>query len=264
MSRDTILDTVVTPFPALVQMDQNRSSMDYDLCTSLEEVEGNIEKGPRDPIFMYTQPQNIHISVINRQGAKSIDDANYRQFYAPYASRLRRIDGCFAKFINFLKARNLYDSSIVDPDGRSWRFTGRRGPLGPRLHHLSRDRAHPAHHARSRRVSLEVRLQSQSSDVLHRHHADLYYLLGNRPIKSQEMYGRPLFTEKVEEQGAYKQDSYLVASSYAAVYGILAGDGRSLIHCRRGQLQRLCFRFDLEPSGLRRRLRLPCGRTIKS
>ena len=56
----------------------------------------------------------------------------------------------------------------------------------------------------------------------------LYYLLGHRPIKLHEMFGRPLFTERIEEQAQYRRESYLMASSYAAVYGILSGDGRSL------------------------------------
>jgi hypothetical protein len=56
----------------------------------------------------------------------------------------------------------------------------------------------------------------------------LYYLLGHRPILKHQFQGRPLFTERAEEQGAYRRDHYLIASSYAAVYGVLSGDGTRL------------------------------------
>jgi hypothetical protein len=40
--------------------------------------------------------------------------------------------------------------------------------------------------------------------------------------------GKPLFAEHREELNAYKHENFLVASSYAAVYGILSGEGRFL------------------------------------
>jgi hypothetical protein len=40
--------------------------------------------------------------------------------------------------------------------------------------------------------------------------------------------GRPLFTRSPSERARYLRDSYLLASSYGPVYGILRGDGRSL------------------------------------
>jgi arylsulfatase A-like enzyme len=56
----------------------------------------------------------------------------------------------------------------------------------------------------------------------------LYYMLGHRPIQNNELFGKPLFAEHREELFAYKHDDYLVSSSYAAVYGILSGEGRYL------------------------------------
>lgn len=56
----------------------------------------------------------------------------------------------------------------------------------------------------------------------------LYYLLDHRPILNLEPPGRPLFTFTVEEQVAYSRPNYLVASSYAPVYGILDRNGDDL------------------------------------
>ena len=56
----------------------------------------------------------------------------------------------------------------------------------------------------------------------------MYYLLGHRPVLRGEVYGRPLFTEAEEEQREYRREWWLVASSYAAVYGVLGDGGKSL------------------------------------
>ena len=56
----------------------------------------------------------------------------------------------------------------------------------------------------------------------------LYYLLGHRPLTADPLFGRPLIVQERRELGRYRRDTYLVTSSYAAVYGILAGDGGTL------------------------------------
>jgi len=56
----------------------------------------------------------------------------------------------------------------------------------------------------------------------------LYYLLGHRPIINNELFGRPLFTQTRAEQTKYVRHYYLLVSSYAPVYAILGGDGKSL------------------------------------
>ena len=47
-------------------------------------------------------------------------------------------------------------------------------------------------------------------------------------MENSELLGKPLFAEKKEELFAFRHDNYLVSSSYAAVYGILSGEGRYL------------------------------------
>ncbi|MGA7167912.1 MAG: hypothetical protein WBX08_02090, partial [Candidatus Sulfotelmatobacter sp.] len=56
----------------------------------------------------------------------------------------------------------------------------------------------------------------------------LYYLLGYRPTINSELFGRPLFTQTLEEQSAYLRPQYLIVCSYAPVYAILGGRGQSL------------------------------------
>lgn len=230
ISRDTILQTVVTPWKGMAELDENRATMNYDLCSSLEELEGRLGAGTpaSSPVFAYTQPQNIHISVMNREGGKPVSGENYRQFYAPYASRLRRMDGCFGKFIRFLKERGLYDKSILVLTADHGDSLGEEGRWGhaytiypeiiriPLIIHLPP--------ALRQKYYFNPKLVTFSTDIT----PSLYYLLGHRPVKKHEFLGRPLFTERAEEQGPYRQEHYLIASSYGAVYGILSGDGRQL------------------------------------
>ena len=74
------------------------------------------------PIFAYTQPQNIHISRMTREGASVPAGAAYPGFYAPYAARVQRMDACFGQFVQFLRDEGLYDDSVIVADVGSRRF----------------------------------------------------------------------------------------------------------------------------------------------
>jgi hypothetical protein len=228
VSMDTVLNTAVEPMPNLIELDHNKLNMDFDFCGTVEELESKIGGyHGATPIFMYTQPQNIHISVIQRQGAKAIDGGSYREFYAPYASRLRRIDGCFGQFVNFLKTRGMYDSSVVVFTADHGDSLGEQGRWGhayslvpevvriPLLIHLP---------ASLRRLQYDPNGVAFSTDIT----PSLYYMLGHPPSLHNEIFGRPLLTETTEEQAMWHRDHYMIAASYAAVYGILSGDGKSL------------------------------------
>jgi hypothetical protein len=227
VSRDSILQTVVTPWPKLKEIDVSSETMGLDFCRSLEEMEANLEAAKNGPVFAYTQPQNIHISVISRQGQKSIDDGSYRGFYAPYASRLRRLDGCFGGFIQRLKFKNLYDSSFIVLTADHGDSLGEQGRWGhaytifpeimriPLIVHLPK--AWQKYQASPDALSF-------NSDIT----PSLYYLLGHRPVQNSELLGKPLFAENRSDLNAYQHENYLVSSSYAAVYGILSGEGRFL------------------------------------
>ena len=56
----------------------------------------------------------------------------------------------------------------------------------------------------------------------------LYYLLGHRPIRSNPLFGRPLFAETRQELEKYRRTELFLASDERAVYGLLADNGRFL------------------------------------
>src|SRR5260370_2970958 len=82
VTRDTILATVVAPSPSLTELDESTANMNYDLCSSLSELEGRLASQPAShpPLFASTQPQNIHIPLINRAAARPIHGATNRNF----------------------------------------------------------------------------------------------------------------------------------------------------------------------------------------
>lgn len=227
VSRDEILKTILAPPGAGdSDLDMGKPTMKFDLCGSLDELAA-VTARARGPVFAYTQPQNIHISVIQREGAKPIDSADYTGFYAPYASRLRRMDACFGSFIAKLKQQGIYDSSVVvftadhgDSLGEDGRW-GHAYTLFPEIVRIPLIIHVPANLAASLRP---VMGPAFSTDIT----PTLYRLLGYREIGRIPLAGRPLFTERESPSDPPVRDWYLMASSYASVYGVLSENGRRM------------------------------------
>jgi hypothetical protein len=230
VSKDSILSVIMGPSSSLVELDEDIGSMSYDFCRTLKELAEKIgqRKDSARPIFAYTQPQNIHISVINREGHSVPAGESYPGFYAPYASRIRRMDRCFGEFIQFLRTSALYQQSVIILTADHGDSLGEDGRWGhaytifpeilriPLIIHLPPDlRAS---------LSVDPRAVSFLTDIT----PSLYYVLGQKPILRNGIFGRPLFTRTPEEQAPYVRDSYLVTSSYGPVYGILKDNGRTL------------------------------------
>ena len=228
VSMDPILRTIVKPQPDMIELDADKSNMDYRMCSSLEDLESKLDHRPAGrPLFAYTQSQDIHISVINREKNSVIDNGPYSGFYAPYASRLRRVDGCFGRFEQYLKAQGLFDDSVIVLTADHGDSLGEDGRWGhaytltpevirvPLLVHLPKSFQHLYS------VPNSVAFQSDITP-------SLYYLLGHKPTMKEPFYGRPLFTESSAEQKSAMYDHYVIAASYAAVWGVLGDNGKSL------------------------------------
>jgi arylsulfatase A-like enzyme len=153
---------------------------------------------------------------------------SYPGFYAPYAARLRRMDACFGQFIGFLKNKGIYDSSVViltadhgDSLGEDGRW-GHAYTIFPEILRIPLIVHLPA--ALRARLKYDEETLAFSTDIT----PSLYYMLGEKPTINSALFGRPLFTANLGEQSAYERPEYLVASSYAAVYGLLTRKGRQL------------------------------------
>ena len=229
---DTVLRLLLKTPPELHRLDASMSNWsDQDLCTTAPEAQNMIDQrtDKSRPIFLYTQPQNIHVVSLER--ARKLRPARadqYPGFYAPAASEINRLDGCFGKFIRYLKARGLYDNSIVvltADHGESY------GDFGHTNHAFG---LHPEvlkvplifHLPTALRKSMyyDPEAIAFNIDVT----PTLYYLLGHRPIADDSRFGRPLFTLTREEHERYQRDSYLVAVCYGPIYGLLGRRGQDL------------------------------------
>jgi hypothetical protein len=247
LSRDSILTTIVgSDWGGL---DQSRANMNYRLCTTLSEIEEHLgSRDPSDtkPLFVYTQPQDIHISVIQREGAKPVGTGSYDGFYAPYSSRVERLDACFGEFIQFLKKQHLYDESIIVLTSDHGDSLGEDGHWGhaytinpevlriPLIVHLPAQlRSH---------VTYDPRSLAFSADIT----PSLYALLGHGPLKRNPVFGRSLFGLPGDPAGVGSNDASLVASSYGAVYGLLTRGGRQLYVADATEYRD--YAFDLTPS----------------
>jgi hypothetical protein len=232
ISMDTILNVILKPSSNIEDLTTGADNKDalFDFCDTLKTLQNRLGKRQADapPVFAYTQPQNIHVSVIKREGDKVIEEGDYGKFYAPYASRIKKFDDCFGAFITYLKQQNLYDNSIIiltadhgDSLGEEGRW-GHAYTLFPEIIRIPLI-VHLPPGLRSQ-VVWDSHNVAFSTDIT----PSLYYLLGQKPITKDELLGRPLFTASQQEQTDYLRPSYMLASSYGAVYGILSNNGRSL------------------------------------
>ena len=75
----------------------------------------------------------------------------------------------------------------------------------------------------------------------------LYYLLGHRPIRTNPVFGRPLFAETREELRPYRRTELFMASDERAVYGLLADGGRFLYTTYDSPAESFLFDLNLDP-----------------
>ena len=229
ISMDPILKELLRPSPWIVELDKRPDAHNFDFCWSLKELEKGIdERQTSRPVFAYAQPWNIHTHIIATEGRTVPDGEEYPGFWAPYASRVKYMDACFGEFIEYLKARGLYDNSVVILTSDHGDALGEDGRWGhsywvfpeimriPLIMHLP-----PKLRGG---LTWNSKAATFSTDIT----PSLYYLLGHKPIVANKLFGRPLFTATEQERIEYLRESYVVASSYGAAYGVVGGDGRWL------------------------------------
>jgi hypothetical protein len=230
ISKDNILQQIVPRSLNINELDANIGAMHYDLCRTLQELNQRLQSiAPSGPIFVYTQPQNIHVSVIDREHRSVPDGARFpAQFDAAYATRVQRLDACLGEFLATLKTTGLYDNSIVIVTGDHGDSLGEHGRWGHAYTLFPEIVRIPLIVHIPSRMLATVKYDPKAVAFLTDLAPSLYYLLGQKPIANNPLFGRPLFTASLDEQQPYVRDSYLLASSYAPVYGLLSNSGRSL------------------------------------
>ena len=130
MSVDVLMGPLLRPWSDTIELDRDRRTLDYDLCRTLDELQTRLPQSGDEPspVFAYSNPQNLHLS--NLMTASVPAGEHYPGFHAPYATRVHSIDRCFGAFIDALKARQLYDCSLVVLTADHGELLGEEGRWG--------------------------------------------------------------------------------------------------------------------------------------
>lgn len=243
---DTTLRVLLDGGHNLVRLDEQAAQWtDVDLCSTVNDAEAKISRRsePARPIFLFTQPQNVHLITVYK-GHPGLLHTKEAVVHA-YAEDLRRMDGCFGSFMSFLKSKGLYDNSIIV-------LTADHGEFGHDSHATSVE-------PDILRVPLIMHVPRKIRDNYYYDTSKLifttditptlYYLLGHRPIRNDEVLGRPMITESRAESLPYERPSYLLASSYAPNYGMISGQGRTFFSFDDARHTQSLFDLASDPHG---------------
>lgn len=225
ISLDNIADVILPKTAALDALDRGRRVKDFRFCATLDEIRARLAGRGADapPVFAYSLPQDVHISVIAREGSRSIDAEGYDGFYPPVASRVRRFDSCFGAFVDDLKSRGLFDNSIIvltSDHGDSLGEEGRMGhayTLYPEIVRIPLIVHVPA--ALRARFEWDTARPAYTTDLT----PTLFRLLGHQPLSPGDFYGEALAREPGTPQ--LPPRDRMIASSYGSVYGAVLRGG---------------------------------------
>ena len=233
ITEDHIADELFAASSGTVGLDHHVPEMMHTFCRTMGELNHHLESLPNGPpVFAMTRPLDLHIG--NIVSAKVPPGESYPGFHGPYAARVRRIDACFGEFIETLKRTRLYDNSVIIltsdhgdslGEGQRWGhgFTAFPEVLRiPLIIHV------PA--SLRARMSADLGRLSFSTDIT----PTLYALLGEPPSTDGPrgirhlLMGSPLLADPSTDLSWRRRESYLVASSYGPVFGLLGHNGRRL------------------------------------
>jgi hypothetical protein len=224
---DNVVEELIPPDPARIQLDRGRTTMQFDVCTTLSELEARVnDNAGRRPVFFYELPQNVHIAIASRR--KVPDGEAYPGFFAPVASAIRRVDGCLGRFVDYLKRTNRYDDSIIILTSDHGDSLGEEGRWGHAYFIVPEVMRIPliVHLPSWMRASTAADTDGVafSTDLT----PSLYALLGREPRDRGTLFGRPLFVRPDADLSWRRRARFLLASSYGAVYGSLRQNGRRM------------------------------------
>jgi membrane-anchored protein YejM (alkaline phosphatase superfamily) len=197
-----------------------------DGCRVLADLTGELDRSGGVPMFAYSLPQNLHITYV--QGHPILDEP-HPGFYAPLAARLRQLDVCFGAFIQDLKARGLYDNSVIILTSDHGDSLGEGGRWGhgfagfPEIFRVPLIMHMPPRLAAQ--WSADADAVSFTTDIV----PTLYRLLGQEVTLRGPIVGMPLFYPRGAPLPTdRRRGAFLLAASYGPVYGLLQRNGELL------------------------------------
>src|SRR5262249_7704968 len=232
VSDDTVLSQLLSPSSDLIKLDEDKTLWNrYEVCSTIRQLEVSLNSRHANdrPVLFYSQPMNVHQFASNDM--PGMTSANWRHrdgFNDRIAFEVSEVDQCLGAFFSYLKARALYDNSLIIVTSDHGDATGELGRFSHSVHIFPEVMRVPliVHlpKAMRERVVYDDTSLSALTDIT----PSLYYLLGHRPIEVNPIFGRPLFTATPEELVPYRRRELFLASDERAVYGLLTDNGRFL------------------------------------
>jgi len=225
VGRDSIMGRLLEGSPRLDELDVGVANMDYRLCGTLGQIEAKLASTDAAPVFAYSLPQDVHMS---RLPATVESGPEYRGFHAPYATKVHAIDACFGHFVDALKARGLYDRSLIVLTSDHGEMLGEDGRFGHSTHlfpqvirvplivHLPAEL--------TRRATIDVDTLALSTDIT----PTIYSALGYQPAPANPLMGRSLVAMDAHAVETRRHEPVVIASSYGPVYAVLQDNGQRL------------------------------------
>ena len=239
------------PSTPVTTIDPGVKSVDTDLCSNLSSLEAYLDglTDDRRPVFGFFAPMNVHI-LNTRAGDVVPGGAGYPGFYAAYASRLRRIDGCFGGFVSYLRERGRYDNSVIIVTSDHGDSLGENGYWGHAMWLFPEDIRLPliVHLPERMKAGLTTDLArlTFTTDIA----PTLYALLGNPVRDFGPLFGTPLFVPPERTLVDRRRESFLLTSSYGATYGLLRHNGRLLYVTDLTEKREFAYDLSREPLGV--------------
>jgi arylsulfatase A-like enzyme len=230
VSYDTVLSQLLQPSDDIIKLDTNKTLWtQFELCSTVDQTEIALDKLDvrTQPIFFYAQPMNVHQFAQNHMPSGAEDHWRTRHgFNNRAAHEVSQVDGCMGSFFRYLKARGMYDDSIIIVASDHGDATGELGRFSHSLYLYPEVMRVPLLVHLPARMRERVVYDDSRISALTDISPSLYYLLGHRPIKRDAMFGKPIFMQSREELDAFARDELFFASDVRAAYGILADNGR--------------------------------------
>ena len=228
VSYDEVLQQVLPEEPDLIKFDTGILWNHLEISSSLGQLETYLDarKDKDRPIFFYTQPKNVHQFGVNDRPKRNSSNWKDRPgFNNRIAYTVHQVDESLGPFFDYLKAKNLYDNSIIVVTADHGDATGGFGLFThstfitpeimrvPLVIHLPRKMRQA--------VSYDPNAISSLIDLT----PSLYYLLGHGPVRKHPLIGQPLFTNTKQELDGYSRTELFLASDSRAGYGLLMDHG---------------------------------------
>ncbi len=252
VSYDDILSQVLSPGDNAIKLDTDKKTWNQlEVCSTIRQLEPLLDDGfaEKQPIFFYAQPKNVHQFARNDLPMTTADHWQNRPgFNNRIAHEVSQVDRCLGDFFAFLKSRGLYENSIVIVTSDHGDATGEFGRYShstsiypeimrvPLMVHLPENLR--------RKIIYDDSHLSALTDIT----PSLYYLLGHRPLRSNPLFGHPLFVESRAELS--QRDELFLASDERAVYGLLMDNGKLFYTTYDAPAQSFLFDLARDPNAL--------------